>query len=370
MGSSSDWIHTCNAVLIGILVQSPVGALIDHTRHKRWLILMASVVIAISCLVVIFFPNFYAIALSQSAVGLVQAVFHPCVTGITLGIVGHKLLSQRIGRNESLNHLGNMVGAIASGLIGWYISYEGIFYFSIFQAVAMIFAVLMIREKDIDHLVARSAVSESKDRPSITTIKSLFSDKDILFFTFAMALFHFANGAMLPLLGQKIGISDVEYSALYLSICIIIAQAVMVLVAPMASRFASNGRKNVMLMAFVLLPLRAFLFATIDNNYALISLQVLDGLGAGIFGVISILMMADLSKGTGHFNLLQGTVYAAMGLGISFSTIFSGFVVKNFGYSAGFITLGIAGILALMFFGLLIRESLGISKEKMDTVPV
>lgn len=362
--------------LIGILVQAPAGALIDRTTHKRLLLVGASVVIALCCLAVVLSSGFYPILLSQLTVGLTQSVYAPCVAAITLGMVGHAALARRIGRNESFNHLGNMLAAIVAGIIGRYISYEGIFYFSIAQCLGLVAAVLLIREKDIDHELARGA-SDAKPLPAAATtaeppatgaptarpqeqvagVRQLLANRHILVFTIAMALFHLSNGAMLPLLGQKMGLADAKNSSLYLSAAIIIAQGVMVFVAKYAGTAAESGRKKVLLAAFALLPVRALLFAFIDNPYALTAIQLLDGLGAGLFGVVSILMIADLSKGTGRFNLLQGVVYSAIGLAAALSSIGAGFVVEHVGYGGGFITLAVIGVLGLVFYWLLVPET-------------
>jgi MFS family permease len=344
--------------LIGILVQAPAGAYIDRTRYKRMLLVVASLIIAVCCLAVVLYNGFYPVLLSQLAVGFTQSVYAPCVAAITLGIVGRAALSQRIGRNESFNHLGNMVAAIIAGAIGRYISYEGIFYFSIIQCVLLVGAVLVIREEDIDHDLARgAAATDTEQTASVAGMKELLANRSILVFTVAMALFHFANAAMLPLLGQKMGLADQKNSSLYLSAAIIIAQGVMVFVAKYAGAASENGRKKVLLAAFLLLPVRALLFAFIDNPYVLTAIQLLDGIGAGLFGVVSILMIADLSNGTGRFNLLQGVVYSAIGLAAALSSIGAGYVVEHFGYAVGFCALAGIGVLATIFYWLLVPET-------------
>ena len=351
--------------LVGIIIQPLAGALIDRTKYKRLLLMAASGIIGVCCLVIILFEKFYPTFLSQAVVGVVQSVYAPCVAAISLGMVGHALLSKRIGRNESFNHVGNMAAAIIAGLLGRFISYEAIFYFSILQCVALILGVLFIKEEDIDHELARASKDDAQDNSTDTTgIKELFSNRNILFFTIAMGLFHLANAAMLPLAGQKMGIADKKNSSLYLSAAIIIAQGVMALVASYSGNAADNGRKKIMLVAFFLLPIRAILFAFIDNPYILTGIQILDGIGAGIFGVVSILMVADLSKGTGRFNLLQGCVYSAIGLAASVSSIIGGLVVKGAGYAVGFLSLAGLGILALMFFFFLVPETKEIETVK------
>lgn len=337
--------------LVSIPVQSPVGGFIDRTPRKRLLLVAASGVVALSCITVVEFPRFAPIVAAQVALGLALTIFPPCVGAITLGMVGHERLPVRIGRNESFNHAGNLVAAVIASVIGWFISYRGIFYFSIFQCVALVGATLLIRERDIDHRLARAAAEDSA--PYGTTraaLRTLLADRDIAVFIAAMCLWNVANGAMLPLLGQKLGLDDVEHSALVLSICIVIAQAVMIVVAPVAARLLDRGRKGLFLVAFLLVPVRAVLFATLTNKYALIGLQLVDGLGAGIYGVLLIVTMADLGKGTGHFNLLQGMTFAAISFGVALSSILSGYVVRHAGYSASFATLAGIGVLATLFF--------------------
>ncbi|WP_026464391.1 MFS transporter [Adhaeribacter aquaticus] len=343
--------------IVGILVQAPAGGLIDRTKFKRYLLIAASIIIAVCCLVVILSEKFVPIFLSQAAVGLVQTVYLPGVTAITLGMVGHAVLSKRIGRNESFNHLGNMLAAIMAGLLGRFVSYEAIFVFSIFQCLALVVAVLFIRENDIDHELARAASHTESATTEVAGVKALFRNRNILLFTLAMGIFHLANAAMLPLVGQKMGLVDKQNSSLYLSAAIIIAQGVMTLVASYSGKRAENGRKKILLIAFILLPVRAVLFAFISNPYVLTGIQILDGIGAGIFGVISILMIADLSQGTGRFNLLQGIVYSSIGLAASLSNIIAGFIVKHFGYAIGFISLAALGFLGLLFFLLLVPET-------------
>lgn len=350
--------------IIGILVQPPAGALIDRTRYKRFLLIGASIVIAICCYALIISGDFYVTLISQALVGFVQSVYAPCVAAITLGIVGHALLSQRIGRNESFNHMGNMGAAIIAGLLGRFVSYEAIFYFSMVQCIALVVAVLMIKEKDIDHDLARAAAKD--EAAKVFGIRELFRNHQILFFTISMGLFHLANAAMLPLAGQKMGLADAKNSSLYLSAAIVIAQGVMSVVAAISGRRAEKGRKKVMLIAFWLLPVRAVLFAFIHDPYILTALQILDGIGAGIFGVVSILMIADLSHGTGRFNLLQGIVYSAIGLAASISSIIGGLIVKWAGYAFGFGSLALMGIIGLLFFWKFVPETLVLIDQQQN----
>jgi MFS family permease len=78
------------------------------------------------------------------------------------------------------------------------------------------------------------------------------------------------------------------------------------------------------------------------NGYYLISLQAIDGIAMAIYGVLLTLVTADLAKGTGRFNFLQGAVQSSMGLGGLLSNLLFGFVAKGVSFNASF--LGLAGV--------------------------
>jgi len=96
------------------------------------------------------------------------------------------------------------------------------------------------------------------------------------------------------------------------------------------------GRKPLFLAGFAVLPLRGLLFAISDNPYAIIAVQVLDGVGAGIFGALFYIVVSDLTLGTGRFNLAQGASAASWGLGAALSNGVAGLIVNAFGFPAAF----------------------------------
>jgi MFS family permease len=90
----------------------------------------------------------------------------------------------------------------------------------------------------------------------------------------------------------------------------------------------------------------------VGNSFWLIGVQLLDGVGAGIYGALTPLVIADIMRGSGRFNLAQGAVATTMGIGASVSALFAGEMVDHFGYSVSFLSLGGAAATAfLVFFG-------------------
>ena len=92
-------------------------------------------------------------------------------------------------------------------------------------------------------------------------------------------------------------------------------------------------------------------------------MQILDGMGAGIFGVLSVLVVADLTRGTGRFNLTNGAISTAIGIGAALSNAISGVLVQYAGYRGAFLTLAAIAGLAGLWFGLMMPETGGIAQR-------
>jgi MFS family permease len=129
---------------------------------------------------------------------------------------------------------------------------------------------------------------------------------------------------------------------------------IVAIMAPWAGRRANTwGRRPLLLVGFVALPIRALVFAWTTNPFILIAAQILDGVSGTMLGVLTALIVADLTTGTGRFNLAQGFVGTMSGVGASLSTTLSGLMAGNLSRAAGF--LGIAAVALAAVFLLWMR---------------
>jgi MFS family permease len=340
-----------------VLARGPGGALVDAVHWKRTLIAIGALAVAVSAVVMALAPQFWPVAVAQAASGIADAIFPLAVAAISLGVVGRGLFTRRVGRNEAFNHAGNAVTAIVAGLAGYFIAPGAVLWLIAALALASIAAVYAIDGRAIDHEAARGADNRRpEDQPSRLSV--LFENRSLLFFTAAITLFHFANAAMLPLIGEKLSQSHQQASSLFIAACIVTAQIVMVPMAILVGHKADPwGRKPIFLAGFAVLPIRGILYTLTQDPYALISIQILDGIGAGIFGALFFIVIADLTKGTGHYNLAQGANSASWGLGAALSNGVAGFIVNSFGYSAAFLFLAACAVLAFLVFWLGVPET-------------
>jgi MFS family permease len=223
----------------------------------------------------------------------------------------------------------------------------------VFAALTMI-AVLSIPANAIDYNRARDLDGEDDEAVAATSPAGygiLFKSRPLVIFGLCVMLFHFANAPLLPLVGQKLAAAYPKEATAMMSICIIAAQGVMLPMALLVGYKADTwGRKPLFLVGFAILPIRAVLYTLSDNSFWLIGVQLLDGVGAGIFGALAPLVIADIMRGTGRYNLAQGAIATVQGTGASLSGLAAGEIVDHFGYRAAFLTLGAAALVAVIVF--------------------
>ncbi len=340
--------------LLGLVVQTPIGAAIDETRAKRGAIVSALVILAVGAIVIFTLPTFWPVAIANTLMAVVGDVFGPATAALTLGLYARKQLAHRLGRNSAYDHAGNVAIALAAGAVGYAFSQRAVFLLVPVFVVLAGLAVLCIPAAAIDHDRARDLgeVSGSATTlPGAADYGVLFTSRPLLIFGLCVMLFHLANAALLPLVGQKLAAAHPSEATAMMSACIVAAQLVMLPIALLVSRTAETwGRKPLFLVGFAILPIRAVLYTFSDDSFWLIGVQVLDGVGAGIFGALTPLVIADIMRGTGRYNLAQGAIATVQGVGASLSGLAAGLIVDHFGYRPAFLAAAAAALTAFIVF--------------------
>ncbi|WP_339032319.1 MFS transporter [Bradyrhizobium symbiodeficiens] len=348
------------ATIAGILAQTPAGALVDATRAKRTVMAVAAILVTLASLSLPLFPSFLPVAISQGIAQAAGVIFPPAIAAVSLGIFGHQAFTRRIGRNETFNHAGNAVAAGLAGLSAYWFGPTVVFYLLGGMAIASLVSILAIPERVIDHDLARGldGANDAEHHEQPSGLKVLLTCRPLLVFAICALLFHLSNAAMLPLVGQKLALQDKNLGTSLMSACIVAAQLVMVPFAMLVGAKADTwGHKRFFLAALLILPIRGALYTLSNNPFWLVGVQLLDGVGAGIFGAIFPVIIADLMHNTGRFNVAQGAVITAQSIGAALSTTLAGFVVVGAGYSAAFITLGVVAAIGAVICLLALPET-------------
>jgi MFS family permease len=349
---SSEGVVTTVSGLLALTVQTPAGALIDATRAKRALMVVSLALLAVGAVTIFALPRFWPVLAANTLIAVVGDIFGPAVAALTLGLYARRALARRLGRNSAFDHAGNVAIALAAGAVGWAVSQRAVFLLVPVFAAAAAVAVLSIPGGAIDHERARGGDGQ-ESHTGAASWQVLWQCRPLLIFGLCALMFHFANAPLLPLVGQKLAAAHANLATPMMSACIVAAQLIMLPIALAVGHTADRfGRKPILLVGFGILPVRALLYTLSDNSAWLIGVQLLDGVGAGIFGAITPLLVADLMRGTGRFNVAQGAIATLQGIGASCSGLAAGEIVDRAGYSAAFI--GSAFVAAVAFLVLLV----------------
>lgn len=357
------------AGVAALVAQTPAGALIDKSLNKRAIIAIAALLVTGSCLLLPFVSSFSLVALTQATSAVAASVFAPAICAISLGITGPRAFTRRTGRNETFNHAGNACAALLAGGFAYLFGPVAVFYLMAAMALGSIIAISFVSAKAIDHDIARGFDPDNVAHVSPSGFSVLFTNKPLLLFAICCALFHLANAAMLTLVSQKLAQINLQMATPLTSACIVVAQVVMVPAAFLVGAKADLwGRKPLLIVGFLILPLRGVLYTLSNDPYWLVAVQMLDGVGAGIFGALFPVVVKDLTHGTGHFNISLGALTTVFGAGAALSNGLAGVVVQEAGYSAAFLTLAAVAGIALILLLVAMPETLPPSVDKLDPV--
>jgi MFS family permease len=344
--------------IASLVSQVPGGELIDAVRAKRLLVATGVVAVALSALILRLWPSFSLVALAEVLQGITGGVLGPAVVAISLGLVGHAGLAERLGQNQRFAAAGGVVVTLTMALIAYSESPWAMFV-PVVLAIPVLVALNRICAEEIDFGRASGAEHAHADRPERAgRYAALLKNRPLLIFAISMVLFQVANASMLPLVNGMLASEGKGQAAPVVAALIIVPQLIVALLAPWVGQQAeTRGRKAVLLVGFAALPIRAVLFALTSNPLAITAIQVLDGITGAVIGVMTALVIADVTKGTGRFNLAQGMFGTLMGVGASLSPTLSGLIVHHFGYWAGFVSLAAEGLIALVVLALFLPET-------------
>lgn len=323
--------------LVGLLLQIPSGALLDSVRSKRSVVALGILSVAGAAVMLGLWPRFAPALIAEVLLGVTGGVIGTAIAAISLGLVGNEGLPERLGRNQRFAAIGGFVAAGVMGLLGYAFTDRAIFFASAALAVPALLALAGIGGDEV-HFARACGAPPGDYHPSRTPrVARTFILKNPRLLTFAacIVLFQLANASALPLVSEELG--RIPGSSLLISALIFVPQIVVAALAPWVGRTARSwGRRPLLMIGLGALPVRAACFAVTHNIGLLIAAQLLDGISAAAIGVLTPVIIADVTKGSGRFNLAQGVIGTFSGIGAALSTTLSGYVAQSFGDRAGF----------------------------------
>jgi MFS family permease len=411
------------------LFQTPAGYLFDYTDKKvHWLSTAAIATTALTIFTALFAApegaNLRLMVLVKFIQGAVTSFLPPGLNSITQGIVTSAGMTQQVAINEMMNHLGTAVIVLCGSLLGvlLYPDLAALFVVSPIACAGVIFFLNRINPDDIDHDEARGLTKEITDTPgdynppaddtdgapkappshmpsfNLNTVAAdpsiehkadsplrVLRDPILLTFIMICFLFHTSNGTVLPLVMQTLALGSGREGILLSGLCIIVAQIFMVVSAKICGTYSGKyGRKGIFLIGLGSVPVRCLILTLLLQlrgnvredggnpflNVLILATQILDGVGAGVFGTMYILVTSDISAGTGRFSMTLGLTTAAMSIGGTVSGYVGQALAEDLGYQQAFLILMVMSCIPALAYYFFMPETLpGIAKgdKVLDT---
>jgi MFS family permease len=338
-----------------LLMQLPGGELLDVMQSKRMLIALGTGLLAVAALVVGLWPDFTVVLAAMVLQGATGGFIGTALAAMSLGLVGHDALAERLGRNQGFRSAGSLAAAALFGVVGYLLPDRAIFFVTAALAVPTLIALTRIPASRIHFGRSVGAPDHhERTRPPRATRRSLSKHRQLRIFAGCLFLFQLADASILPLVGADLAHARGNLSLPIMSALLVVPQILVMLFSPWTGRYAQRrGRRPLLLIGFAALAVRSLLFSLTTDPILLAAAQLLDGISGMALGVLTPLIIADLTMGSGRYNLAQGLVGVISGLGAALSTTIAGLIASAFGATPAFIAIfgiALAGTAGLWLF--------------------
>jgi len=341
----------------GLIAYLPGGAMVDWVPWKRGLAAIGIVTIATSALILAFAPTFVLVFIAEILHGVTGGIVTPAIAAISLGLVGRGAMSARTGRNNAFEAAGNALTAGAMGAARQYIAKSAIFLGAAALCIPALIALSFIRSDEIDYARARNA-GIGHHAANFQRIFDLSKNLSLYIFAGCIFLFQLADASMLPLISEDLAVDKNRSGSLLIAGLIVMPQIIAAVLSPWVGYYSEKfGRKPLLLIGFAVEALRGLLFAINTSYPVLVIGQCLGGISAAAVTVLTVLMVADLTTGTGRFNLIQGFIGTVIAIAAAISTAGSGFVFEKVGHLYGFLTLAAVAVAATVLLWTALTET-------------
>ncbi len=341
--------------IVAVVCLLPAGMLIDTAvRRRRRILAIALALGLISPLMLAAWPNLPLVTVAVVLQSAVASLFSPAIAAISLGVAGHDGLSERLGRNARYGSIGAGMGAAVLGLCGILGAERGVF---VIATVFTLGALVALRWVGTDREVV-TVQSDPRPEDNWKAARHLLRDRRVLVFGLCVALFQIASIAVIQVASVEVTRQLGGRAGLVIAAFVIVPQLVVAWFAPMIARLAERrGRRGVLLAGFATVPARDVLFAVVTHPVGMVPVQIFEGMGGAVFGVMLPLVAADLTRHGGFYTSCLGLFGLASSVGAAISTSVAGWSADRFGRPATYLMLAALGVLATVILAFAMPET-------------
>lgn len=330
--------------VVAMASQVPAGVLVDGIRRKDAVVFFSILSFAASALFFALWPTPLFVYLAEALHGFSSCTLGPAIATMSLIVAGHAGLGLRLGRNARFAAIGNGVGAVLMGGCGYYFSNRGIFFLTAALTLLALVPLLPLSRVELRGPMQRRI---AEPHPRRERILRVLTNRALLSYALLAMLFALGNAAMLPLAGNFVTKRGAGEGVLLIAAGIVLPQLVAAALSTRLGQLTeTRGRRFVLFLGFCTLPIRALVFACVDDPLPMVLIQALDGIAGASIGIVGPLVTADVAAKSGRYNLALGFVGLAIGTGATFSTSLAGWIADRWSNPAAFMSLALVGVVA------------------------
>ncbi|MBV8870303.1 MAG: MFS transporter [Acetobacteraceae bacterium] len=336
-----------------LAAQVPAGALVDAIPGKPAAARIGILAVAAAAVIIGFVPALPTVLVALTLQASASCLLTPAIASITLALSHQDQFGERLGYNVRFAAIGAGAAAALMGLVGYGLSPRAVLFLAAGFGLASLVALRAIHPGDIAAAPSRTEHLSAAPHPTRAErqqqIRKLFRNRHMLICAAGVLLFQLGNAAVLPLAANAVTRTNGRLGNLAVTAAIIVPQVLTAILSPRLGRLAETwGRRPVTLIGIAALPVRTALLAMNSSPAALVCYQTLDGISASVIGVMLPLIVADLTRHGGRFNLGMGIMGLAVGVGATLSNAVGGTIANRLGASAAFAALGVAGLVCFV----------------------
>lgn len=414
--------------LTALLVQTLAGDVVDKTTLDRRIFLtVAAIVTALSASAVMFVKEgnsqhglIYGTKIIE---GMASSFIGPCLAALTLASFGPDHFDAIMASNILWGHVGSVASAVLAGGVAFFLYPDIKLCFLVIGASALVAVVFVKFVPQGDPLMGRgfrgdvamdktgqlqrvmsgegngeidfvaedtqtdaviqkvlsgeAPLRSSTHVPEAASYMSVFSDRRTLVLCLTGFFYHFANANVLLVLGELMGGDNEDGTTSRSAIPLIAGAIVTAQLTMSAATLAGDrltdrgvGRKPIFLIGLASLPIRCaliVLWRDSGEGYLLLT-QIFDGIGGGLIGLLHPYLVADVTFGTGRFNVLMGLTASCFGVGATMSNFLGQLAVEYLGHVASLVGSLVLSFVPILLFAVFMPETLGVRGQSGDQV--
>ena len=325
-----------------MISQVPAGLLVDALRNKRVAVAAEVLAVGVSALLLAAWPALLPVLAAQAAHGFASCVLTPGIAAVSLELVGHAALGERIGRNARFAALGNGLAAGAMGLMGNFVSEQAVFLLTAVLCVPALATLPFIDAKPPPRPRRQAATRRAR----WTEVVALLTDRRLLMFAACAVLFQMADAAMLPIAAGELTAQEGTHASLIIAACHPGAtgcgSAAVTLGGP-HRRTARSTADDAAGLGVASAARRAVCVAAEPVSVGRGAVDQRDQRG-GIWRDGALVHADDVTLGARRFNLCIGIFGLASTVGGALSTTLAGLLADAAGERVAFLGLAAAGL--------------------------